>query len=93
MEGESNRLTRVSPLKIDPPQFRRLGYEVVDHIASLLESLPTRPVTRGESPLDIRKALEEGFKDRQKFLKEPEFMVLREDPEFQQLMATEQKVL
>src|ERR1700677_645881 len=58
MEGESNRLTRVSPLKIDPPQFRRLGYEVVDRIASLLESLPTRPVTRGESPLDVRKALE-----------------------------------
>jgi len=41
----------------------------------------------------IRKALEEGFKDREKFFKEPEFMVLREDPEFQQLMATEQKVL
>jgi tetratricopeptide (TPR) repeat protein len=41
----------------------------------------------------IRKALEEGFKEREKFLKEPEFMVLREDPEFKQLMATEQKVL
>lgn len=41
----------------------------------------------------IRKALEEGFKDREKFLKDPEFMVLREDPEFKQLMATEQKVL
>jgi tetratricopeptide (TPR) repeat protein len=41
----------------------------------------------------IRKALEEGFKDREKFLKEPEFTVLREDPEFQQLMAAEQKVL
>jgi aromatic-L-amino-acid/L-tryptophan decarboxylase len=58
MEGESNRLTRVSPLKIDPPQFRRLGYEVVDRIADLLESLPTRPVTPSESPLDVRKALE-----------------------------------
>src|SRR3984957_2125449 len=58
MEGESNRLARVSPLKIDPPQFRRLGYEVVDRIAELLESLPTRPVTHGESPLDVRKALE-----------------------------------
>jgi tetratricopeptide (TPR) repeat protein len=41
----------------------------------------------------IRKALEEGFKDREKFLKEPEFMTLREDPEFKQLMAEEQKVL
>ena len=58
MEDESNRLARVSPLKIDPPEFRRLGYEVVDRIADLLESLPTRPVTRGESPLDVRKALE-----------------------------------
>ena len=41
----------------------------------------------------IRKALEEGFKDREKFLKEPEFAVLREDPEFKELMAAEQKVL
>lgn len=41
----------------------------------------------------IRKALEEGFKDRDKFLKEPEFAGLQEDPEFKLLMATEQKVL
>jgi tetratricopeptide (TPR) repeat protein len=41
----------------------------------------------------IRKALEEGFKEREKFLKEPEFAGLREDPEFKQLMAAEQKVL
>ncbi len=41
----------------------------------------------------IRKALEEGFKDREKFAKEPEFVGLREDPEFKKLMETEQKVL
>jgi tetratricopeptide (TPR) repeat protein len=41
----------------------------------------------------IRKALEEGFKERDKFLKEPEFAALQEDPEFKLLMATEQKVL
>jgi len=41
----------------------------------------------------IRKSLEEGFKDRQKYLKEPEFALLRDDPEFKELMATEQKVL
>lgn len=41
----------------------------------------------------IRKSLEEGFKEREKFLKEPAFAQLREDPEFQKLMATEQKVL
>lgn len=41
----------------------------------------------------IRKALEEGFKERNKFLEEPEFAALREDPEFKQIMATEPKVL
>ncbi|HEV2201886.1 MAG TPA: tetratricopeptide repeat protein [Bryobacteraceae bacterium] len=41
----------------------------------------------------IRKALEEGFKERQKFQEEPEFAGLRDDPEFKQLMATEPKVL
>jgi len=41
----------------------------------------------------IRKALEEGFKERQKFQEEPEFAGLRDDPEFKQLMAAEPKVL
>jgi aromatic-L-amino-acid/L-tryptophan decarboxylase len=58
MEEESNVRARVSPLEIDPEQFRLLGHELIDRIAGLLESLPTRPVTRGESPLDIRKALD-----------------------------------
>jgi len=58
MEGESNGRTRVSPLEIDPGQFRSLGHELVDRIAGMLESLPTGPVARGESPLDIRKALD-----------------------------------
>jgi len=58
MRGESKGRARVSPLEIDPEQFRLLGHELVDRIAGLLESLPTRPVTRGESPLDIRKALD-----------------------------------
>ncbi len=58
MEGESSGRARVSPLEIDPGQFRLLGHELVDRIAGLLESLPARPVTRGESPLEIRKALD-----------------------------------
>jgi tetratricopeptide (TPR) repeat protein len=41
----------------------------------------------------IRKALEEGFKEREKFTQDPEFAGLRDDPEFKQLMATEPKVL
>jgi len=58
MEDESNGRARVSPLEIDPEQFRLLGHELIDRIAGLLESLSARPVTRGESPLDIRKALD-----------------------------------
>jgi glutamate/tyrosine decarboxylase-like PLP-dependent enzyme len=58
MEEESNGRARVSPLEIAPEQFRLLGHELVDRIAGLLESLPARPVTRGESPLEIRKALD-----------------------------------
>jgi tetratricopeptide (TPR) repeat protein len=41
----------------------------------------------------IRKALEEGFKDRKKFLEEPEFVKLRDNPEFQQLLTLEPRVL
>jgi tetratricopeptide (TPR) repeat protein len=41
----------------------------------------------------IRKSLEEGFKERQKFVNEPEFAGLQQDPEFQKLMSTEPKVL
>ena len=52
MAEGSNGRARVSPLEIDPGQFRLLGHELVDRIAAMLESLPDRPVTRGESPLD-----------------------------------------
>lgn len=43
--------------------------------------------------LYIRKALEEGFKERQKFQEDPEFAKLKDLPEFQQLMAMEPRVL
>jgi len=41
----------------------------------------------------IRKSVEEGFKERQKFMDEPEFAGLQKDPEFQKIMAMEPKVL
>lgn len=43
--------------------------------------------------LYIRKSLEEGFKDRDKYKEEPEFAKLQEMPEFQQLMTLEPRVL
>ena len=41
----------------------------------------------------IRRCLEEGFKERNKFLEEPEFAILKDIPEFQQLMTMEIRVL
>jgi tetratricopeptide (TPR) repeat protein len=41
----------------------------------------------------IRKALEEGFKEREKFVKEPEFASLQKDDDFLLLMALEPRVL
>jgi tetratricopeptide (TPR) repeat protein len=41
----------------------------------------------------MRKAIEEGFKDRNKFMEDSEFTALRELPEFQQLLTMEVRVL
>lgn len=43
--------------------------------------------------LCLRKALEEGLKDREKIKDEPEFAKLRELPEFQEIMAFQARVL
>jgi tetratricopeptide (TPR) repeat protein len=43
--------------------------------------------------LYMRKALEEGFKERDKFQKDPEFASLKELPEFKELLALEPRVL
>src|SRR4029077_18008041 len=41
----------------------------------------------------IRKALENGFKDRDKFKLEPEFAALQDNLEFQKILTAEYKVL
>jgi tetratricopeptide (TPR) repeat protein len=43
--------------------------------------------------LYMRKALEEGFKDRDRFVKDPEFAALQENAEFLTLLKTEFRVL
>jgi tetratricopeptide (TPR) repeat protein len=43
--------------------------------------------------LYIRKAIEEGFKERKKFEQDPEFAALKDLPEFKQLLALEPRVL
>jgi len=51
---------RTSPLAISTGEFRTAGHQLVDRIADFLDSLPTRPVTPGESPSVIREALDAG---------------------------------
>ena len=48
---------RTAPLEMDPEQFRSLGHDLVDQIASFLSSLRTRPVTPAESPEQVRAIL------------------------------------
>ena len=49
---------RRRPLALAPDEFRRIGHALVDAIAGHLESLPARPVTRGDSPDRIRQLLD-----------------------------------
>lgn len=46
------------PLRMSADEFRRTGHALVDTIAAFLESIPERPVTPGESPGEIRRALD-----------------------------------
>ena len=49
---------RNSLLEMSGAEFRNSGYELVDAIANFIESIRTRPVTRGESSEQIRQLLE-----------------------------------
>ena len=57
MPSDEDSEPRVSPLAMDSRQFRELGSQLVERIASFLETLPERPVTRAESPASVRTAL------------------------------------
>ena len=48
---------RTVPLAMDAEAFRRAGHGLVDQLAGLLASIPSRPVTPGESPAAVRAAL------------------------------------
>lgn len=48
---------RHSSVAMSADEFRLLGHQTVNRVADFLESLARRPVTTGESPLQIRQAL------------------------------------
>jgi aromatic-L-amino-acid/L-tryptophan decarboxylase len=50
----TNDRSRRSPLAMDAEAFRVLGHQLVDHVASLVASIPTRPVTPNLSPSALR---------------------------------------
>jgi glutamate/tyrosine decarboxylase-like PLP-dependent enzyme len=48
--------TRRAPLAMDAGTFRALGHRLVDRLAAALDAVPSRPVTRNESPAAVRRA-------------------------------------
>lgn len=48
---------RQTPLRMSADAFRRVGHDLVDQLAGLLESMPHGPVTRGVAPQDVQAAL------------------------------------
>jgi aromatic-L-amino-acid/L-tryptophan decarboxylase len=49
---------RTSPIEMKGSDFRTIGYQLVNHIADFLDSLPERPLTTDEPPTAIRELLQ-----------------------------------
>jgi aromatic-L-amino-acid decarboxylase len=58
--SRETRTVRHVPLAMDAEQFRSAGHRLVDQLAELLASVPSRPVTPSQSPAAVRAALELG---------------------------------
>jgi tetratricopeptide (TPR) repeat protein len=90
-------------LELDPDVFEHhSSYGVMLQERSVADrakfhySMATLYATQGRNELAIqylRKALEEGFKEKKKLVEEPAFAALRELPEFKQLLTLEPRVL
>jgi tetratricopeptide (TPR) repeat protein len=90
-------------LKLDPEVFEhRSSYGVllqersVDERAKFhfyLAKVYAKSGMTERALMYMRKALEEGFKEKNKFLEDPEFASLKDNPEFKQLLAQEPRVL
>ena len=102
MEKESIAEYRTA-LQLDPDVFERHGtYGVLMEERSVEEKAKYHyalaklyaVADRQDLALQyLRKALEEGFRDRKKMTQDPEFQAMRELPEFQELLTLEPRVL
>ncbi|HET9493054.1 MAG TPA: aspartate aminotransferase family protein, partial [Chloroflexia bacterium] len=50
--------SRNAPIEIEPEQWREMGHRLVDRIADWMGDMPNGPVTPGESPRQVRDALQ-----------------------------------
>ncbi len=48
---------QTAPMEISATDFRLLGHQLVDRLADWMDEIPSRPVTRGESPAEVRALL------------------------------------
>ena len=58
MNPPTNGSGRHAPLDMTSQDFRALGHDLVDRIADFLGGIGERPITRGESPQEIRAMLQ-----------------------------------
>jgi|HubBroStandDraft_4_1064222.scaffolds.fasta_scaffold78153_2 tetratricopeptide (TPR) repeat protein len=90
-------------LKLDPEVFEHrstmgilLQERTVDERAKFHYYLARTYAKAGDvehTLIYVRKALEEGFKEPDKFKKDPEFQIVRDNPEFKLIISAEHKVL
>ena len=96
-------VTYQEALKMDPEVFEHrgtMGSTLVERSVEerakfhfYLAKVYAKDGSYDRALLYLRKALEEGFKDKDKILSGPEFAALKDNEEFKQIMAMEQKVL
>jgi glutamate/tyrosine decarboxylase-like PLP-dependent enzyme len=55
---------RTAPLEMSADEFRAAGHRLIDAIAAFLEALPSRPVTRDETPTALRALLPKALPER-----------------------------
>jgi glutamate/tyrosine decarboxylase-like PLP-dependent enzyme len=54
-----NTRKRDAILDMDPEEFRKLGHQLIDQISDFLTSLPSRPLTKADTPSEVRTLLKQ----------------------------------
>lgn len=57
--------SKKSPLELDEKEFKEIGYQLVDSIAELIDTLPRKPLTTKNSLEQLRKKLEKYSMDEE----------------------------